>query len=433
MVERTGSVGPATVAAVAADRPRPGASERSAAATRVAYLINQYPKVSHTFIRREIAALEGLGVSVERWSIRAAPDELVDPADRAEAARTRVVLAEGGARVARAVAAEALRSPMRFLRALRLALRTGWRSSRGLLRHLAYLAEACVCSRWLRAAGIRHVHAHFGTNAATVAMLCSELGGSSFSFTVHGPEEFDMPAALSLAEKVRRAAFTVAISGFGRSQLLRHAPSEAWRRIHVVRCGVDASFAARPSPPPAAPRLVFIGRLCAEKGLLVLLDAAAQVRASGVALELVIGGDGPLRGELDTAIASRGLGDCVRVLGWCSEARVREEIAAARALVLPSFAEGLPVVLMEALALGRPVISTWVAGIPELVRAGENGWLVTAGDAGELAAAMRQALELRPEMLEQLGRAGMQRVHSRHDVRTEAAALRALLESAARG
>jgi hypothetical protein len=206
---------------------------------KIAYLVNRYPRTSHSFIRREILALEALGLEVRRYSLRPLDEKLVSEADQQELTRTRVILAAGAIAHALAVASASLRSPARFVRALALAVRLGWRSDRGLPRHLAYLAEACVLVRWLRQDPVDHVHAHFGTNPAAVAMLCHELGGPSFSFTVHGPEEFDKPEFLGLGEKIHRAAFVVAISSFGRSQLCRWSRYEDWEKIQVVRCGVE--------------------------------------------------------------------------------------------------------------------------------------------------------------------------------------------------
>ena len=178
---------------------------------RVAYLVNQYPRVSHTFIRREIAALEGQGVEVERYSLRRDLGELVDEADVRELARTRVVLGVGVVRLLWALLAMCMAHPVRASRALAWACRIGLRSDRGVLRHIAYVAEACVLRGWLKASGTGHVHAHFGTNSAAVAMLCHMLGGPSYSFTVHGPEEFDKPLMLGLQDKIERSRFVVGI------------------------------------------------------------------------------------------------------------------------------------------------------------------------------------------------------------------------------
>ena len=399
----------------------------------VAYLINQYPKVSHTFIRREMQALERQGVVVERIAWRGWDADLADPDDRAERGRTRYVLDKGLRPLIAAAGATLLRVPGRFLSALGLALRMSRRSDRSWPYHLVYLAEACRVVAWLRASSARHLHAHFGTNSAEVAMLVHELGGPRYSFTVHGPEEFDRPEFIGLAEKIRRSAFVVAISSFGRSQLFRWVEAEHWPKVQVVHCGLDKAFhAVERTPLPTAPRLVCVGRLCEQKGQLLLVEAAQRVVRKGIALELVLAGDGEMRAQIEARIAALQLQPHVRITGWIGGAQVRDEILAARALVLPSFAEGLPVVIMEAMALRRPVISTYVAGIPELVPHGEAGWLFPAGDVEALVDAIEACLAAPPETIARMGDAAHARVLARHDVDTEAAKLRALFTASHR-
>jgi glycosyltransferase involved in cell wall biosynthesis len=325
-----------------------------------------------------------------------------------------------------------LRTPIRFLAALGLALRMAWHAERPLPYHLAYLAEACRVAAWLRASGAVHLHAHFGTNSAEVAMLAHALGAPAYSFTVHGPEEFDAPRCLGLAEKVRRSAFVVAISAYGRSQLYRWVERAHWPKISVVHCGLEASFhEVAPAPLPQAPRVVCVGRLCEQKGQRLLVEAAARLAAKGIALQIVLAGDGELRAELEALVQIHNLGKSVRITGWLSSPQVREEILAARALVLPSLAEGLPVVLMEAMALRRPVLTTYVAGIPELVRPGENGWLVPSGDVEALAAALQDVLARPAAELRAMGEAAHRRALERHSIDTEAAKLAALFHAAA--
>ncbi|MEO0949041.1 MAG: glycosyltransferase family 4 protein [Cyanobacteria bacterium J06641_5] len=391
----------------------------------IGYLVNQYPKVSHSFIRREILALEAQGIAVARFGIRPCADELVDPTDREELTKTRTVLAEAGiVGLLLATILQLIQRPQRWWSTLRLAIKVGLGSERGLVYHLAYFAEACVLIRWFAAAGVTHVHAHFGTNSSTVAMLCHSLGGPTFSFTVHGPEEFDKVQAIAIPEKLARAAFVVAISAFGKSQLQRWCEPARWPHIHVVRCGVDSTFWNEPFHPiPAEPRLVCVGRLSEQKGHFALLAAVKEIAARGRDFKLVLVGDGELRGAIEAEIAANSLQDKIEITGWASNAEVRQYIVAARALVLPSFAEGLPVVIMEALALARPVISTYVAGIPELVLPGTNGWLVPASDVETLVAAIERLLAASPEDLTTMGKAGLARVKARHDVDTEAAKL----------
>lgn len=398
---------------------------------KVAYLTNQYPKVSHTFIRREIIALEARGIEVERFSIRETEDKLVDPADIAEKERTFVVLGSGAVGLLTSLVSVALLRPIQFLNALICALQCGRRSDRGILRHMAYLAEACVLIGRLQNSHVEHLHVHFGTNPATVAMLCRLLGGPGFSFTVHGPEEFDKPEAISLGEKIRHARFVVAISEFGRSQLYRWCEHDCWPRIHVVHCGVDAMFLDQNvSPVPDVPRLVCVGRLCEQKGQLLLVEAAAQVARSGTDFRLVLVGDGPFRPEVESLSRRLGIADRVSITGWKSGSEVRDEILGTRAFVLPSFAEGLPVVIMEALALGRPVISTYIAGIPELVEPGVSGWLVPAGAIEPLASAIRTVLGETVDRLSAMGAAGATRVAEQHNIAIEAAKLGAHFQNA---
>jgi glycosyltransferase involved in cell wall biosynthesis len=395
--------------------------KESPAAGPVAYLVNQYPHASHSFIRREIAALEERGVAVARFSVRPSGVQLVDPGDQAEAGRTKVLLAAGVTGMIGAFIVTAFTRPVRWHAAVHQAMRLGWRSERGVLRHFIYLAEACLLMRELRRCKARHLHAHFGTNPATVALLTRTLGGPPYSFTVHGPEEFDHPEALSIREKIENAAFVVAVSDFGKSQLYRWCGSAHWSKIQVVRCGVDAAFlAAGPQPVPNVARLVCVGRLAEQKGQLLLLEALAE---EGHDFEMVLAGDGPMRPEIEQRIGSLNLSGKVRITGWLSNESVRKQILDSRAMVLPSFAEGLPVVLMEALAVGRPVVTTYVAGIPELVQPRRNGWLVPAGSVDELAVAIRQVLQTPVERLEGMGRLGAERVASRHNARTEAAKL----------
>lgn len=360
---------------------------------RIAYFINQYPKVSHSFIRREILALERQGVEVQRLALRGWDAEVQDAEDVAERGKTRYVLQGGLKQLLRPMWQVLRAQPRRFGRALWLALRLGRRADRAWPYHLVYLAEACQVLQWLQAGQAQHVHAHFGTNSTEVVMLANMLGGPAYSFTVHGPEEFDKPQFLHLGEKVRRAAFVAAVSSYGRSQLLRWVAHEHWAKVKVVHCGLERAFHAVPAvEAPAAPRLVCVGRLCEQKGQLLLLEAARRLAAQSQAFELVLAGDGEMREQIEALIARHGLQQHVRITGWISSAQVRDEILAARALVLPSFAEGLPVVIMEAMALRRPVLTTFVAGIPELVRPGENGWLFPAGAVDELAAAMAECL-----------------------------------------
>jgi colanic acid/amylovoran biosynthesis glycosyltransferase len=400
---------------------------------QIAYLTPIYPLPSQTFIRREIAALEAHGFTIHRFTLRRFDGELVEPADKIEQGRTCAILDAGPWGLFAALLGEAAFRPRRWIRALAATVRMGLRSERGLIRHFIYLAEACWLRRRLASCGAQHIHAHFGSNSADIALLGRLLGGPPYSLTIHGPEDFDAPRSLSLRDKVHGAVFVAVVSEFTRSQLYRWCALEDWPKLHVIHCGVDAMFLASTTPPSAEKqRLVNVGRLSEQKGQLLLVNAAAQLRDCGLQFELVIVGDGPLRPQLQQLIDQLDLSQYVRISGLLSNQAVREELVAARALVLPSFAEGLPVVIMEAFALGRPAISTYVAGIPELVDPGVTGWLVPAGAIEPLVAAMKAALTAQPAELEQLGRAGRARVAKHHNAHTEAGKLAALFSVAVR-
>ncbi len=402
---------------------------------RIAYLVNQYPMVSHTFIRREILALERRGFQVMRIALRGWDSEqLMDQADEIERGLTRYVLRDGAPALLLALIRMLITQPSQLARSLALAWRMGRHAERPLPVHLVYLAEACRIWPWLRAAGVEHVHAHFGTNSAEVAMLLHSLGGPPWSFTVHGPTEFDMPRFIGLAEKIRRCAFVVAVSSYGRSQIYRTVEHQLWSKVQVIRCGLESSFfAAAEMFTPDARRLVCVGRLSEQKGQLLLVEAAYRLAVARIDFELVLVGDGEMRADIEALIKRYDLQAKVRVTGHISSEQLREEILAARALVLPSFAEGLPMVIMEAMALRRPIISTFVAGIPELVHPGEHGWLVPAGDVDALVEAMQECLDAPPETLVRMGEAAYKRVLERHSVNTQAAELADLFHASHKG
>jgi len=398
---------------------------------QIAYFINQYPKVSHSFIRREILALERQGFDIFRIALRGWDAEVVDAEDKLERERTQYVLQSGVLGLIAPVIQTLIRSPVKFLSSLKLAVRMGIRADRAWPYHLVYLAEACRMLSWVQAKDIKHIHAHFGTNSAEVVMLLKLLGGPGYSFTVHGPEEFDKPEFIKLREKVSHAAFVVAISSFGRSQLFRWINYQDWNKVQVVHCGLEPSFHEDAvQPVTSAPRLVCVGRLSEQKGQLLLVDAVSKLLAKGIDIELVLAGDGEMRPEIEALIRQHSLESKVIITGWISSKQVREEILASRAMVQPSFAEGLPVVIMEAMALRRPVLTTYVAGIPELVRPGENGWLFPAGDVDELVKVLEDFLRTPTEILEKMGQAAHQRVLERHSIDVEAAKLARLFAQA---
>jgi glycosyltransferase involved in cell wall biosynthesis len=393
---------------------------------RIAYLTNVYPKPSHSFIRREIFALERQGFEVMRISVRDGGAMLPDPTDRAEHGRTRILLNGNYWELARAFMTRSISRPKKMARAMATAWQMGRDSRKGPVRSCAYLLEACLLVQYLEARRIRHVHVHFGTNPASVARLARDLGDLTYSVTLHGPDEFDEPKALLLSEKVSGAAFVVAISNFCRGQLIRWTRTQDWGKIKVIRCGIELEQHDHPGETvryatSQSDRLVCVARLSAQKGLGLLLEAVEQV-AQERRFQLRIIGDGELRPRLEEQIALLGLQDHVRLLGWCSADRVQQEMLNARALILPSLAEGLPIVLMEAMALGKPVVASCISGVPELVDDG-CGFLVPAGSTEAIAEALHTVLDTDSDTLAAMGEVGRQRVHRYHDVDRNTAAL----------
>ncbi len=398
---------------------------------RVAYLVNQYPAGSHTFIRREIHALESQGIVVQRIALRGWDTDLIDPQDLAERTLTQYVLVRGVRGLLSALVRTALVSPRRLLKAARLAWLMSRESDRPLAVHLAYLAEACVIRRWTSAQGALHLHAHFATNPAELAMLAHELDGPPYSFTAHGSDIMDRPAQIGLQHTVRHAAFVVAVCSFGRSQFFKWVPHGLWDRVRVVRCGLDPEYGKTASPATQrSRRLLCIGRLSKEKGQLLLVQAAQLVTAAGIEFELALAGDGPMRAEIEEQILRLGLAARVRITGWLDSAAIERELGLARALVVPSLSEGLPVVIMEAMAARRPVIAPYLAGIPELVRNGSNGWLFPAGDVVALAAAMQACLAADDNELRLRGDTARTDVLGAHDVNAETHKLAQLFDAA---
>jgi colanic acid/amylovoran biosynthesis glycosyltransferase len=391
---------------------------------KITYLINQYPKVSHTFIRREILALEKQGFEIQRIALRGWSDNVVDPQDVEEKSKTKFVLNAGAAGLLGATLKVLITKPVLFFKTLILACRLGMKADRSLPYHLIYFLESCRTYLWATEFESQHMHAHFGTNPSEILMLVNALSGIPYSFTVHGPEEFDRPVFLKLKEKIHAAKFVVAVSSFGRSQLQRWIPHDDWGKVKVVHCGLESNFYNLPTVKiPTKPQLVCVGRLCEQKGQLLLVEAAKVISDRGIDFSLVLAGDGEMRELIESLIKNYSLTGKVKITGWISSEQVREVMLSSQALVLPSFAEGLPVVIMEAMSLKRPVISTYIAGIPELVQSDSTGWLVPAGSLDHLVDAMIDLINSPIERLETMGELAHQRVIERHHIDIEVSKL----------
>lgn len=388
---------------------------------QIGYIVNTYPRPSHSFIRREIAALEKSGLIIHRFAMRGDFDMLTDPDDLAEHDRTERILERGARGLLAALMRRAGPDRRGLAAALRVARARAAAGESSFARQIIYLAEGARILERSRELGLTHLHAHFGTNSARVASYTRLLGGPEFSFTVHGPEEFDHPQQLDLGGKLAAARFAVTVSSFGRSQLSRWAAPSDLDKIRVVHCGLD--FAAGPPAAPLPPgplHLVAVGRFAEQKGFGLLIDAFIQALGQNPSIRLTLVGDGELRPQIAAKIAAHGAAHAVHLPGWQDQAGVSAQMRAAHVLIAPSFAEGLPVVIMEAMAQARPVISTYIAGIPELVRPGTDGWLVPAGDRAALAGAILNAAAQDDATLARMGLSAHQRVRERHDIAVSA-------------
>ncbi|HMJ03151.1 MAG TPA: glycosyltransferase family 4 protein [Conexibacter sp.] len=395
---------------------------------RIAYLVGRYPAVSHTFILREVEELRRLGVDVRTISIHATAEaKLLSDADRREHASTFAVLPTSALRLLAAHLLALLTGPAAYLSTLALALRTSPPGLRNRLWRLFYFGEAMIVRRHCRAIEATHLHAQFADTATDVAMLVAHYERArgrdfTWSLAVHGPVEFYNVEQYALREKLARARFAVAISDFGRSQLMTLAERERWDDIHVVHCGVDPSVYVPPEPPRVERDeavILTVGRLVAKKGLPILLEALRDLRERGLAVRLVVVGDGPSRTDFEAAARRLGVADHVEFAGSVGQDEIRERYAAADVFCLASFAEGIPVVLMEAMAMELPVVSTTVMGIPELISDGIHGRLVPPGRADRLADALAELIA-DPQRRAAMGRAGREQVTAEFDVRESA-------------
>ncbi len=396
---------------------------------RVACLSETYPLLTFTVVWREAQALRAQGMDVEPFSVwRPSPGEALGGG---EVSRTSY-LAEAGAREILGAHAVLLATrPARYVRAVLLTLRTGtpgWGRRPGIRR----LTWAALLVRQMRARGLAHLHVDGTSAGSAVAMIAAELGGIPFSVTVHGPRAFFMVKARHLDEKLRRARFVRCISHFCRSQCLLWVSRDHWPRIHVVHCGIDTADYAPRVHEGAGSHVLFVGRPGVRKGLSFLLEAVARLRAERPDVRLTVVGDGPERAEAEATAQAAGIGDRVQFTGYQSSAQVAEWLSRADVFVLPSLAEGVPIVLMEAMAAGVPVVATNVGGTSELVVDGENGFLVPPTVTDALVSRIGQLLD-DPELRGRLGRAGRETVVRDFSLERNTARLRDLLASAVAG
>lgn len=402
-------------------RPRAGSSPsgdgRAGCHTRLAYLVSDYPKVSHTFILREVLQLRQRGFDIEVASINL-PDSHVEdmtPDERGEVRRTYYVKRHG---VLGALAAHlhGLRRPAAWLRGLRFALSLGGWNLRQKAYAVFYFTEALMLARWMEGHGMTHLHVHFASAAASVALVLKQFAPIGLSLTVHGPDEFYDAPGQWLREKIAAADFIVCIGAYARSQLMHLSPSSRWHKFEVCPLGVDlARYAPNLDREQAPFTILCVGRLCSAKGQPILIEACRSLVGEGRPVRLVLVGAGPEEATLKAMVANAGLTANVLFTGALNENEVRAWYARADALALASFAEGIPVVLMEAMASGIPCVTTRITGIPELIRDGIDGLLVAPSDAGELASALASLMD-DPDLRADLARSGRARVAEKYDL-----------------
>ena len=403
-----------------------GRTSLTGGSIRIAYLVSQYPAISHTFILREIRALRALGFDIRVASIRAPdrPFEQLTVEEQDEQRATFYIKPAGPAAALAANARMLLRRPLAYAGALVYALRL-----RGTARNMLYFAEAVVLADWMRRERLQQVHMHFTT---TVGLLARRIWPMRTSATIHGSDEFIDPQGFHLAQKIAAFDLVCAISEYGRSQLMRFSDARHWPKLRVARLGVDVEvYAPRPFRyNPETFEILTVGRLAPVKGLHVLLGAFERLMHQKREACLRIAGDGPERSRLEHEVAHRGLTGKVVFEGWQNPAQLRTLYSQADIFALASFAEGIPVVLMEAMAMEIPCVATWITGIPELIRHEVDGLLVPPSGEGELACALARLMD-DSDLRLRFGKSARQRALEHYDLKRNTAVLADLLRELA--
>jgi glycosyltransferase involved in cell wall biosynthesis len=377
-----------------------------------------YPAVSHTFILREVLALRQRRIQIEVASINAPSNsDSLTQEEQLEAADTFFVKRVGAAGALRVAARIAVRHPLRFARGLGLAWTLSGLDLSRLKRYAFYWVEALILMKWMADRSLDHVHVHFATPASTVALILAGMAPVTFSVTVHGPDEFYDVHGYNLAEKVAASRFVVCISFFARSQMMKLADGRNWPKFDLARLGVDCSHFSpatrREMPEPF--EILCVGRLISTKGQRILIEAIAQLIEDRRRVRLRLIGDGPDRKYLESLVAERKLSGQISFEGSINQERIRAFYAAADIFALASFAEGIPVVLMEAMAMEIPCVASNINGIPELIRDGIDGLLVAPSDVQGLCAALSRLMDERA-LRESIGKAGRLRVEEHYNL-----------------
>jgi colanic acid/amylovoran biosynthesis glycosyltransferase len=394
---------------------------------RIAYLTGEYPRATDTFIQREVITLREMGVDVQTFSIRRTGDEhMVGEEQKQERDRTFYILPTNPINLLLVHLSLLLSTPKRYLQTLKLAWSTSQPGIKGFIYQIFYFLEAGILAQQIKTRQIPHLHNHIAEASGTVAMLAAEMGGFTYSFTLHGPYIFFKPYQWRLDEKIKRSQFVACISHYARSQGMIFAPPEKWQHMHIIHCGIDPNLFNVVTHKEAGKRLLFVGRLAAAKGLPILLESLATLQKKHPDILLTVIGDGCDRKQLEQLTTKLGLNQNVNYVGYKSQLEVREYLQQTDIFVMSSFAEGIPVVLMEAMASGVPVVATQIAGVNELVKDGINGYLVTPGDSLSLSDNIEKLLN-NPKDRVLFGTAGREKVEKDFNIRHEIANLHQLM------
>jgi colanic acid/amylovoran biosynthesis glycosyltransferase len=381
---------------------------------RLLYLIGQYPAINHSYLLAEIRQLRKLGFDVSVASV-AMPDrplEKLSSIEREEAAHTYYVKSESALNVFSQTLSEFLRHPLRWLRGLFFSIGLGGWGVRRFAFHIAYFAEAVLVGRRMRRYGVAHVHANF---SATVALIVVHTFPVSMSFGVYGFGELHNPSETHLAERIKDCIFARSISRHGRGQMMLSCPRNEWNKLIYAPLGIDAAeFAPREHPTSSPSKLICVGRLAPEKGQGLLLEAIAALNASGFPTHLRLVGDGPDRDFLERRAVELGVERQIEFAGWVDQNRLMSIYSETDLFVLPSLAEGIPMVLMEAMAMQIPCVAPCIAGIPELIEHGVEGMLYSVADVSDLTDKIRNLLES-PDLMRRIGRHARLRVVRDYD------------------
>jgi colanic acid/amylovoran biosynthesis glycosyltransferase len=397
---------------------------------RIAYLTGEYLRPTHTFIQREVETLRGYGVEVHTFSVRPThPAELVSSEQQTEQAQTFNILPIRPLTILKAHALLLFSAPSRYGQALKLTWRSRSPGLKALLYQLFYFIEAGILAQELRSRRIDHLHNHFADSSCTVSLLAATLAGIRFSFTLHGPYIFFEPYRWKLDLKIQQALFVICISHYCRSQAMLFSDPQEWHKLHIVHCGINLNRYQPVIHQSGQKRLLYVGRLSAAKGVPVLLKAIAAITTQHPDVVLTIVGDGPDRQTLEAQAAQLGLTQHIKFVGYQSQKAVCQYLQHCDVFVLPSFAEGLPVVLMEAMATGIPVIATAITAISELVEDSFNGYLVPPGAVEPLAQRLNQLLS-DTQLRQTFGQAGRRKVEQSFDLYQEVNSLKHIMSLA---